>query len=185
MNKIAIPALLVATVMVAGMFAFAPVEQASTVHTTAASTENSIKYVTVTATCDVTVGDIDDCDQIEIDVDTGDVYRVVSAQMTATESGGAGTLDIVFTACTQGGDEVATTLLVLDSVAVGANDSTIVSDGIGAVTTTSIGVAGTDDVRCAAATVTTDDDDVSISLVFQINADADDPTVTLFDADDA
>ena len=34
MNKIAIPALLVATVMVAGAFAFVPVEQASTVHTT-------------------------------------------------------------------------------------------------------------------------------------------------------
>jgi len=32
MNKIAIPALLVATIMVAGIFAFAPVEQASTVH---------------------------------------------------------------------------------------------------------------------------------------------------------
>ena len=32
MNKIAIPALLVATIMVAGAFAFVPVEQASTVH---------------------------------------------------------------------------------------------------------------------------------------------------------
>ena len=34
MNKFAIPAILVATVMVAGIFAFMPVEQASTVHTT-------------------------------------------------------------------------------------------------------------------------------------------------------
>ena len=34
MNKIVIPALLVSTVMVAGMFAFMPVEQANTVHTT-------------------------------------------------------------------------------------------------------------------------------------------------------
>ena len=34
MNRITIPAILVATVMVAGMFAFMPVEQASTVHTT-------------------------------------------------------------------------------------------------------------------------------------------------------
>ena len=34
MNKFAIPAILAATVMVAGMFAFMPVEQASTVHTT-------------------------------------------------------------------------------------------------------------------------------------------------------
>ena len=34
MNKLAIPAILVATVMVAGIFAFIPVEQASTVHDT-------------------------------------------------------------------------------------------------------------------------------------------------------
>ena len=34
MKKLAIPAILVATVMVAGIFAFMPVEQASTVHTT-------------------------------------------------------------------------------------------------------------------------------------------------------
>ena len=34
MNKLAIPAILTATIMVAGMFAFMPVEQASTVHTT-------------------------------------------------------------------------------------------------------------------------------------------------------
>jgi len=35
MNKIVFPALLVATIMVAGAFAFMPIEQASTVHTTA------------------------------------------------------------------------------------------------------------------------------------------------------
>jgi len=34
MNKLTIPAILVATVMVAGIFAFMPIEQASTVHTT-------------------------------------------------------------------------------------------------------------------------------------------------------
>jgi len=34
MNKFAIPAILVATVMVAGIFAFSPIEEASTVHTT-------------------------------------------------------------------------------------------------------------------------------------------------------
>ena len=35
MNKLTIPVILVATVMIAGAFAFMPVEQASTVHTTA------------------------------------------------------------------------------------------------------------------------------------------------------
>jgi len=38
MNKLAIPAILVATVMVAGLFAFAPVEQASTVHQSGVNT---------------------------------------------------------------------------------------------------------------------------------------------------
>jgi len=38
MNKLTIPAILVATVMVAGAFAFMPVEQASTVHTTNTAT---------------------------------------------------------------------------------------------------------------------------------------------------
>jgi len=45
MNKILIPALLVATVMVAGMFAFAPVEQASTVHTTIQASQHSIETI--------------------------------------------------------------------------------------------------------------------------------------------
>jgi len=39
MNKLTIPAILVATVMVAGIFAFMPVEQASTVHTTIQGTQ--------------------------------------------------------------------------------------------------------------------------------------------------
>ena len=38
MNKLTIPAILAATVMVAGIFAFMPVEQASTVHTTSTLT---------------------------------------------------------------------------------------------------------------------------------------------------
>jgi len=41
MNKLTIPAILVATVMVAGIFAFMPVQQASTVHTTSTMTVSS------------------------------------------------------------------------------------------------------------------------------------------------
>jgi len=41
MNKLTIPAILVATVMVAGIFAFMPVQQASTVHTTSTITVSS------------------------------------------------------------------------------------------------------------------------------------------------
>jgi len=55
MNKLTIPAILVATVMVAGIFAFMPVEQASTVHTTAAG--QGFKTATV-GTADFDAGDI-------------------------------------------------------------------------------------------------------------------------------
>jgi len=37
MNKAVIPTLLIATVMIAGIFAFSPIEEASTVHTTIAT----------------------------------------------------------------------------------------------------------------------------------------------------
>src|SRR3989338_8606613 len=54
MNKLAIPAILTATIMVAGMFAFMPVEQASTVHTTLQDTTgtwqtDSLTYTTATS----------------------------------------------------------------------------------------------------------------------------------------
>jgi len=45
MNKLTIPAILVATVMVAGIFAFIPVEQASTVHETIQGTQNQLVRV--------------------------------------------------------------------------------------------------------------------------------------------
>ena len=48
MNKLTIPTILVATVMVAGIFAFIPVEQASTVHTTAAGSSTDLLALTTT-----------------------------------------------------------------------------------------------------------------------------------------
>jgi len=60
MNKLTIPAILVATVMVAGIFAFMPVQEASTVHTTiladtptlkiSANTKNQVSAVATTYT---------------------------------------------------------------------------------------------------------------------------------------
>jgi len=74
MNKLTIPTILVATVMVAGIFAFMPVEQASTVHTTI----GLLQAVTATAT-DMVVDDVAafDCtDEViiySIQVDSTDV----------------------------------------------------------------------------------------------------------------
>ena len=61
MNKIAIPAILVATVMVAGMFAFMPVEQASTVHLSGT--------ITTTSTADTAAIKVDTA-AILVDTDT-------------------------------------------------------------------------------------------------------------------
>ena len=78
MNKIAIPTLLVATIMVAGMFAFAPVEQASTVHTTLGQTitlteEETDDTNNFILTCQAaTVCQILDVYLIEEDADGGD-----------------------------------------------------------------------------------------------------------------
>ena len=46
MNKITIPALLLGVVMIAGAFAFMPVQEASTVHTTASGAATQIKTIT-------------------------------------------------------------------------------------------------------------------------------------------
>jgi len=54
MNKLAIPAILVATVMVAGAFTFMPVEQASTVHTTGVNISTAPTTIVSTVDSDFT-----------------------------------------------------------------------------------------------------------------------------------
>jgi len=109
MNKIAIPALLVATVMVAGAFAFVPVEQASTVHLSAegqgfkTATVGTTDFdagsiVTLTCTQQTLVYEIivdatgslaaDNDYDINVDVDGAGV-QVVDANYIATVHAGA------------------------------------------------------------------------------------------------
>ena len=57
MNKFAIPTILVATVMVAGIFAFMPVEQASTVHTSGTTTLAQATDITNILTDTAEIGD--------------------------------------------------------------------------------------------------------------------------------
>ena len=64
MNKLTIPAILVATVMVAGIFAFMPVEQASTVHDTIQA--NTVQLVRVTEISANFPADIDDGLDMEV-----------------------------------------------------------------------------------------------------------------------
>lgn len=52
MNKLTIPALLLGVVMIAGIFAFMPVQEASTVHTTLQETSTNIVSISATSTTD-------------------------------------------------------------------------------------------------------------------------------------
>jgi len=111
MNKIAIPAILVATVMVAGMFAFMPVEQASTVHTS---------------------GDIVSDDVITtIDIDDGtDITNVGGVGATQTYTYSADEAVEIFgiivigdmSAFTDAGDLLEITDVTLDGVSIDVND---------------------------------------------------------------
>ena len=56
MNKLAIPAILAATILVTGFFAFSPVEKASTVHTTVTDTLLSASLVRVETALDFATG---------------------------------------------------------------------------------------------------------------------------------
>ena len=79
MNKLAIPAILAATVMVAGLFAFAPVEQASTVHT---GTGSQLGLIIVT---DSGTG-ITDGDRIVFDCDKDFTVREILFTVTNLET---------------------------------------------------------------------------------------------------
>ena len=101
MNKIAIPAILVATVMVAGMFAFMPVEQASTVHTSAATQQASMKILQGEDTTAVAAANDNDEAQITIQARdaaaAGVPFTIKSIIVCATTSDDAGAAGDVLT----------------------------------------------------------------------------------------
>ena len=66
MNKLTIPAILVATVMVAGMFAFMPVQQASTVHTTGTTTLAAATFTTIGLSSANLANDLFDASAIDV-----------------------------------------------------------------------------------------------------------------------
>ena len=73
MNKLTIPAILVATVMVAGAFAFMPVQQASTVHTTIT---NNINTLTIGTTA---------FNDVAANADVGDIAQDVADTFVAAD----------------------------------------------------------------------------------------------------
>jgi len=80
MNKLTIPSILVATVMVAGIFAFMPVEQASTVHDTIQATSVQIQTVDSTPAAFA----ISDADVLEIT--STDAYSLIAITCTIADT---------------------------------------------------------------------------------------------------
>ena len=68
MNKLAIPIVLVAVIMVAGIFAFSPVQSASTVHDTVSGDLNDIiDQVCLLNNDDADLDDDDECDAFNVE----------------------------------------------------------------------------------------------------------------------
>jgi len=145
MNKLTIPVILAATVMVAGIFAFMPVEQASTVHETIQNTQATVTadqvitidldapfiLISLSVSCTQGVsatqcaGD-EDMDLVSYTVDGGDTNAVTI--VTVTGAAGPGTSTIVFNSSGDlvgsgitAGDNIAITMLN-DILSAGTND---------------------------------------------------------------
>jgi len=91
MNKFLIPSILTATVLIAGIFAFMPIDKASTVHTTIIASALTIKAVTATCNTDGNVndGELEDVCDVTIDIDEGVPFQFLGyvASMTNLNAG--------------------------------------------------------------------------------------------------
>ena len=146
MNKLTIPAILVATVMVAGAFAFMPVEQASTVHTTTAL--GSVEVLELTDAAPAAA------DTYTVACD-GDAVVLGITLLAAAEGADAGDEDITITA---GGEAVA----AIDDVDAGQNRVQQALDV--AVDITAIGLDGGDDLVFTLAGTFAGDEDPTIKI---------------------
>ena len=155
MNKIAIPALLLGVVMIAGAFAFMPVQEASTVHLSGAGSGSANEFLNVTL---VLAGDKDAGSNNAIVLDDGEDTSLVG--ILVTDSAGAPVVGLVaadFTAAVTsldgaavvtvtGGTEIANGLytMLFDAVDIGgagffAWHIVVTVDDVDNLTTTEVG----------------------------------------------
>jgi len=89
MTKLTIPVILVATVMVAGIFAFMPVQQASTVHTVINTSLNNLNIITTDFVQVAAIANLGNIGQNEVDTfgandDNQDVAAFLSLEVRLT-----------------------------------------------------------------------------------------------------
>jgi len=113
MTKILIPTILVATIMVAGMFAFIPVEQASTVHDTIRSnTVEIIDVATTPANFDLTSND-------ELRITSNNPFAILGINCVQVDTG-------------DGEDIDSTAIVVTNRVTAAGTDATNAYDQVSA-----------------------------------------------------
>jgi hypothetical protein len=112
MKKIVIPTILTATVLIAGMFAFMPIEKAQTVHTTILA--GTMEPFSVACTS-VTLAAADDDGDITLTVDTEPIVLMSATFQTNTVA-------------TDADDTVAVTALTVDDAGIGTEAAATLTD---------------------------------------------------------
>jgi len=151
MNKIIIPSILVATILVAGIFAFMPIEQASSVHTTIQGTQQNLVALELTD-ADQDAGDLYTIDCTTDYIVLGIAVNVVGTQTTdandLTVSAGGEDVGVAFDFATVPGQELigtAIAALAADNVVLTAGTETDTNDEI---TVVKVAVLTSNDGTC-------------------------------------
>jgi len=117
MNKITIPTILTATILVAGIFAFMPVEQASTVHTTIQDSQTAIKSVTSAVTAYSAADSATDSKVFTLDPNKAFVLEEIIITVADND------------ATSDGADAVSVIELTVDGKALGLTDFIVGTTG--------------------------------------------------------
>ena len=167
MNKIAIPAILAATILIAGIFAFAPMEQASTVHTSGTITLASdadidaILADTTALQLLITAARMAELDAANLPTDIADLQMIVS-----TFDKFYLYVDEIITTVDNAANEGQDT-----SIAIGTDDLPVISYSDN--TNTALKVAHCNDAACTSAGITTLDSAVVVGTDTSIAIGAD------------
>ena len=170
MNKLTIPSILAATVLIAGIFAFMPVEKASTVHSSLGmkidGVQTTVDNIETTVTekasalriLEHTDGDQDAGDKYTVDCTTDYVVIGIIANMTGTI--GAGNVNTL--AVTVGGADI------IDNE--GPLTAEFGGKGVRTLTTANIVALADEDIVITAGEEVTDDDDEQTAIRVSILA---------------
>ena len=173
-KQFAIPAILAATVLIAGIFAFMPIEQATTVHTTIQGTQNQLVRV-ASPICTIVDAEADgDCNiSVNITAGTPAIFRSIEIQAFEGADAGDDNFNYAQVNVTNGPQNLV-------NPAANTNDLKITTAGNDGGTPFVGGGAGT---ITSTLTVTNEDggdaETIQVWMTFEIAGSATAPVITL------